>query len=221
MPTGLEIVGSHGIVQVDENYKVPALRHKLTGLTGNFSFAAVRPIVCLAGANPVLLRAVHPDNANPGNFVAVVVASGAFTAYIFDDPIAPGTGNEGFQVWRADGSLVFDSRLLYLRVATQSNLDKVQLGQGGSVVLPGLVGTKTYAMLVTRPGLRIISGGSPSGFGQYHAAAYSFGAMAGAGYAYAVDMQSFTLSVGSAYYDSYNDGTARDGQAIAVDVTGF
>lgn len=66
-------------------------------------------------ANPVALLGSSNSGADwTVNFSAP--AQAPFTVYVFDEPAAP-SGQPGLQVFKADGTLAFDSGLAYLKVS--------------------------------------------------------------------------------------------------------
>ncbi|WP_405126771.1 hypothetical protein [Ralstonia pseudosolanacearum] len=119
MPAGLTVYGEHGFVQITEAYGNLALRQKSTVTPdgsgrGSFTFTGSRPFVCIQSANPVALLGSSNSGADwTVNFSAP--AQAPFTVYVFDEPAAP-SGQPGLQVFKADGSLAFDSGLAYLKV---------------------------------------------------------------------------------------------------------
>lgn len=116
MPAGLQVIGSHGIIQVDENFSNLAYRG-----SGSFSGS-----LTLSGLNfPVL--AFRPGNVQGtsisrivagggGNFTWHFTGSGSGNYWLFDIPEQ--SGSFGLQVFRADGSLAFDSGRRYMKVVS-------------------------------------------------------------------------------------------------------
>jgi len=113
MPQGLQVIGDHGVLQIDELYRNMAKR--ASGTWGTPSLAnAVSAII----ANRTLNTAgVHIGglNISGSTWEWKARTSPISTSYwIFDVPVS--TGNIGLQVFDATGALVFDSINDYLKV---------------------------------------------------------------------------------------------------------
>lgn len=133
MPAGIEIIGDHGSVILDENYSNLALRLKGTatlssigtGPRGNSVDIDVtglglnRPMVAIRCPGPGMVGFGHFSRT--GNRLRFHGTAGqSFTYYVFDTPIMTTTTN-GLKIWNAAGDLVFDSNQKYARVRDVQN----------------------------------------------------------------------------------------------------
>lgn len=117
MPAGLQIVGEHGVLQIDENYRNLSLR-----LRGTDASMSSLLIPAISYTNPLI--AIRTADVG-GGLIYQYSASGAdlsfnvygnaVTYWVFDVPI--NTSNTvGFQVFNSSGQLVFDTKNEYLKV---------------------------------------------------------------------------------------------------------
>lgn len=122
MPEGIQVIGSHGIVQIDSEYRNLAFLSKHT-LTTNLALnvdssqvslaltGRTTPVVAIRSTMPVIVISVFKPNATDWTFT--FIAKGAigtqFDVYVFDVPPAPPTNGSGLQVFTSTGLCAFDS----------------------------------------------------------------------------------------------------------------
>ncbi len=119
MPAGLTVYGDHGFVQITDSYSNLAFRQK-GGVSlgsngrGSYSFNATRPMVCVQSSSPVAL--LSSSNNGTAWTLAFNGSPGAsLTVFVFDEPVPIGS-NFGLQVFKADGTLAFDSNMNYMKI---------------------------------------------------------------------------------------------------------
>lgn len=128
MPTGLQIIGDSGAVQVDESFASLALRGKGSATFATYetdprdsatltvTIAGEYPLLAYRSAFPVALWYVEQSGAN-WIFHLITAKSNAGQSlqwYVFDRPVDIGS-KYGLQVFDASGRLTFDALQKYLR----------------------------------------------------------------------------------------------------------
>lgn len=136
MPVGIQIIGEHGAVQIDETFSCLALRSSgaatlsvgggdlangcsaAVTVTGEFPIIAFRPGV------PVALWYTERSGSTwTFHFIAERANAGqSFAWYVFDRPLNIGS-TYGAQVFDASGRLVFDALQKYVRVQDLKAID--------------------------------------------------------------------------------------------------
>ena len=119
MPVGLQVTGSHGVLQIDETYRNLSLRAK-GAVSGSVSLAsATSPLIAFTTTN-TLGALVNFASISAGTYTwSFRQVPTATNYYVFDVPIAsslPAGQNIGFQVFNASGLTVFDTANEYMRV---------------------------------------------------------------------------------------------------------
>lgn len=113
MPAGLQVHGSHGVLQVDENYRNLCFKSK-----GNISGSGT--VVVNNASFPIV--ALYPT-AGTAIITHVTVSGSTYTFsiegtteyFVFDVPPAFPANGVGLQVWDAAGAPAFDSNLPYMK----------------------------------------------------------------------------------------------------------
>lgn len=132
MPAGMEVYGDHGLLQITDQWCSVGFRGKYDGLflggygqwwgseygRATVDVVAITPIIAVYSSFPVGIRAVYGIGTNTWR-VELNCPSGyagsRCEVFVFDQQVASGT-TSGFQVFRADGSLAFDSGVQYARI---------------------------------------------------------------------------------------------------------
>lgn len=123
MPAGLQVIGDHGVVQIDENYTNYALKY--SGRT----FIANRATLTLNGlVNPILClrtpegRAVFVSSNQSFPDVTYTLITGLDSQigttvewYLFDQTVSADSGT-GLSVYRADGSIAYNTSWKVMKV---------------------------------------------------------------------------------------------------------
>lgn len=123
MPAGFSVIGEHGVIQVDADYKSALLRTKgsvhvpLDGSAdlelGGLSF----PILCARSATPVFWRAVSASNGTfRWRFYAQQGAAANVDWYLFDVGAPWQDISPGVSVYGPDGALVYNSNAKVMRI---------------------------------------------------------------------------------------------------------
>ncbi|GEM_PF-6981959 len=156
MPAGFQAFNTAtGSVQVDENYANLALLTKVTitsAANGNWAATATlsvasptMPVVAVQSAVFVQLFRVYQSGGNWTFVYHAASAGAAINCYVFGKPVAPSGSGAGLQVFDASGSLTFDSRLKYARVAQM--ISGASYASTPAVTLPS---GRTYAAVQCR-----------------------------------------------------------------------
>lgn len=217
MPSGIQVTGSHGLIQIDESHYNLALLAKASFSAGSSIVVsnATRPVVALGAGNPAVPWVVSMN----GSDATIAFKGGPGTAYIFDDPVPQGSG-AGIQVFDASGKCCYDSSHKYMRVVGANSFSANILHPSD----PGIShssGSQTWAVMFSSFGGRIRSNGVNSGMGFWYADVF-----AAAGWVSGNTVRVTALDAGNAqapseFYDSINDGTAKGGSYLLLDVTGY
>lgn len=143
MSYGLQIVGSHGVTQIDENYTNLALiatggasftTASAGGFGGSITLPTVAtPLLAIKSSTPVYMTS---DNAIPNTTYSFFAASaGSLTYYLFDQSTSTNGETWGLQVFNASGAMTYHSSWKILRI--------------------GAIGSTPSGSLSTTPGLPV------------------------------------------------------------------
>jgi hypothetical protein len=158
MPAGLQVFGSHGVLQIDETYKnfvMVASGSKASGAwaaAGVSNFVqvvvtnAVTPLVAFSCANQVGLGYVGISGST-WTFTFLTNNPATMNYWVFDESPSASPGSFGFEVYNAAGARVFHSSQKPLRV----------VGVGAGTYASG----RTYAVIRSDAGYSYTS--TPTG----------------------------------------------------------
>lgn len=127
MPAGLQVIGYHGVVQIDENYTNMGLRHRgqaaLTGLTDLVVTDVDTPLLCIKSPNMAVML-VGATRSGSTITYRLASAAGVIDWYVFDKMRAPpaGSSGAGLQVYTSAGVLAFDSTNPPMRIVGIADL---------------------------------------------------------------------------------------------------
>lgn len=133
MPAGFQVIGDHGVVQIDENYTNMGLRHRgqaaLTGLSDLVVTDVDTPLLCIKSPNMAVMLVGATRSGNTITY-RLSSAAGAIDWYVFDKMRAPpaGSSGAGLQVYTSAGALAFDSTNPPMRIAGITDLASAQQG---------------------------------------------------------------------------------------------
>lgn len=118
MLAGIEIVNDWGTTQITEAYAnfvfIGKYQVPLSSYVGYFSIRATNPILAFRGGRACVTA--FTLNGDMHHFTLRGVDSG-ITVYVFDSPpSAMPKAREGLQVFKADGSLGYDSSFPYMKI---------------------------------------------------------------------------------------------------------
>jgi len=144
MPVGLQVFGSHGIAQIDENYKNLVVVAQGSKASGDWGIAGVSYFVSIPVTNFVTpLIAFKSDNpvglgyssivGSTWTFVFLTNYPGDMSYWVFDQSPSASPGSFGFEVYNAASERVFHSSQKPMRV----------VGVGGGTYASG----RTYAAI--------------------------------------------------------------------------
>lgn len=166
MPAGFQVIGDHGVVQIDENYTNMGLRHRgqaaLTGLSDLVVTDVDTPLLCIKSPNMAVMLV---GATRSGSTITYRLASAAGTIdwYVFDKMRAPpaGSSGAGLQVYTSAGVLAFDSTNPPMRIVGITDLPNAQQGvyppPPGSITAPA----GDYAACLSFSRVRATYGNSP------------------------------------------------------------
>lgn len=151
MAQGLQIIGDHGVVQIDQDYSnlvmIAKGTHSWSAYDGSFTLTlptVATPLLAIRTSTPVW---VYTNNAiGTTSYVFYSSSAGSCTYYLFDKSIAA-TGSHGLQVFKANGELAYHSSWPILRIGNM-----VQVTHGMSVGASTSVGAPyggTWAAVLT------------------------------------------------------------------------
>lgn len=167
MPAGFQVIGDHGVVQIDENYTNLSLRHRgQAALTGLFDLAVPdvdTPLLCLKSPNMAVMLV---GATRSGSTITYRLASAAGTVdwYVFDKMRAPaGSSGAGLQVYTGAGVLTFDSASNPMRLAGLASVPDAPANEAwppapGAITAP--VGD--YAACLSFPRIYLTDGQAPN-----------------------------------------------------------
>ncbi|WCD83007.1 hypothetical protein [Pseudomonas sp. TUM22785] len=120
MLAGIEIVNDWGTTQITEAYANFVLTGKyevaISTYVGYLSVRGTNPILAFRGGGRCCVTAFTLDG-DTHHFTFRCNVSGTVTVYVFDSPSPyQPTGREGLQVFKADGSLGYDSSFPYMKI---------------------------------------------------------------------------------------------------------
>lgn len=127
MPAGIQIFGSHGVLQIDENYKnlvvvaqgsKAALDWASAGVSYNVSIAVpnfVTPLIAFKSDEQVGLG-YSSISGSTWTFFFLTNNPAPMSYWVFDQSPAPSPGSIGFEVYNAAGERVFHSAQKPMRV---------------------------------------------------------------------------------------------------------
>lgn len=128
MPAGFQVIGQHGVVQVDENYYNMVYRTRGSALirnNGRYNSATINyqgeanssPMLCTAYSNVFLW--INSLTKSGDNYTFEIAANGEDNvSYFIFDKVAATPTNAGLEVYNANGGLVFSSNQRPMRVVS-------------------------------------------------------------------------------------------------------
>jgi hypothetical protein len=171
MPAGFSVVGSHGVVQIDENFFNLVFVAKGTvtpsagGSFGVISSATVvvngsTPILCLRSLNgPSLIESV---SVSGNTYTYTIRSAGIFTWYLFDKMPAS-SQSSGLEVRNSSGQVVFNSNYRPMIVQSVGVFPNGAVG-ANTVTISTVAGT--YAVCFNGVGRVETANGVPVGGSQ-------------------------------------------------------
>lgn len=158
MPTGLKVIGSHGVAQIDEtnkNFVVVASGSKSSGDWGVAGVSNFVQIVVTNAVNPVIAFrcteqvALGYTSISGSTWTITLLTNipAALSYWVFDESPATNPGNFGLEIYNAAGQRVYHSEQKPLRV----------VGTGAGTYASG----PTYAVIRPDPGYAYTS--TPTG----------------------------------------------------------
>lgn len=113
MPAGLQIINANNIVQIDQDFQSLEYRAKYSGVGTSVSFTTPGyPNEVLAIRAEDAFFFIKSKIGNTWTIEANV--STTISVWLFSAPTLV-AGNSGFEIYRADGSLVFDGGKTYMK----------------------------------------------------------------------------------------------------------
>lgn len=162
MPVGLQVKNDDGDIQIDENYRNFAVKSTGTAQIDNVSIGGTFPIYTakvtatnctspmLAIRSTASYVSVIGTEVNTSTYTFVIgsnTSSTQFNYWVFDTAVLP-IETIGFEVYNADGELVFSSNSEAMRITT--SYDAGDGGTTGNTLASG----KTYAVIQGANGYR-------------------------------------------------------------------
>ena len=221
MTAGFQVVGSHGLLQIDERYTSLGLRAKGSmSITGPATLVVTdvqTPMLAISAPSaPVLLTGA----VQSGGTVTYTLTSAAATAldwWLFDKmtPPAGGSHGAGLQVYTADGQCAFDSTSPPMRIAGLLRLPDAPANAAWPPTPGALSGPAgAYAACLSHPRVYLTDGQQPNRW-----------------FADGVQTSPTGCTTGQVYYRSHPPGSngfggerymqAQGGLLFLVDVTGL
>lgn len=122
MPAGLQVVGTHGVVQVDQNYFNLVLRAKGTVSTGfqqrfDITYTGTTPMVAFRCLNTTIALQYITKSGSTFTYHYISSNPDTITYYIFDRPPTTAS-NFGLSIWDGSGNLVFSSDYSPMRLVS-------------------------------------------------------------------------------------------------------
>jgi hypothetical protein len=121
MPFGLQVIGSHGVVQIDETYANLALRAQGSLSVPGLSGASVvvsgleMPIICIRNTGGVHVH-ISSDQAVPNVTYTMRSKSATTVQWFVFDKTAPAATGYGLNVYKDDGSLTYSTDWKVMRI---------------------------------------------------------------------------------------------------------
>lgn len=154
MPAGFQVIGSHGFVQIDENFVNFVFKQKgsvavnsYPGTPGTITVTANYPMLCIRSSGYVAIRKA----AVSGNtYTYTLYGSGAETIswYLFD-VVPPVASAAGITVYKADGTVAFSSDYSPMRVVAAGQSASGDILDGGTSVAAPYAGN--FAACLSSP----------------------------------------------------------------------
>lgn len=154
MPAGLQVFNDYGSILIDDTNFNLALRSKDVVTPGPAGppytafvskASTVIPLFAYKVVSTTLPTQMISRTFSAGTTVCRVGSSssgfGDVTFYCFDLPVDPGIAQQGLQVFKADGSLTFDSRLQHPVIAAAVPVPNT------TPIVVNLPAGRTYAMM--------------------------------------------------------------------------
>jgi hypothetical protein len=128
MPVGLQVYGSHGVLQIDENYKNLVVVASGSKVTGDWTFAGgsyyvqitvtnfVTPLIAFKSDEDVGLGYSSISGSN-WTFTFLTNNPAAMSYWVFDQSPSASPGNVGLEVYNNSGERVYHSEQKPMRVA--------------------------------------------------------------------------------------------------------
>ncbi len=172
MTAGFQVVGSHGLLQIDERYTSLGLRAK-----GSMSISGPATVVVTdvqtpmlaisAPSAPVLLGGASQSGSTVTYTLHSGIATTALTWWVFDKmvPSVVGSHGAGLQVFTADGQCAFDSTTPPMRIAGLARMPDAP-GGGAFPPAPGSLSgpAGAYAAFLSHPRVFVGDGGTVNWF---------------------------------------------------------
>lgn len=218
MPAGFQVVGSHGVVQVDQNFINLGLAGKGTVAVpgANASGWMGRATVTVTGTSPILC--LRPTSnyaaifsvARTGNTYTYTIAGtpGNVAWYLFDRMSPGSAGQVGFEVRDANGITTFNSNFAPMIVAAIGQIPHASMTTTPASINTGVA--RTYAACMSE-GRRQTGYIPPAGIANIYIETLNINAT-GASTSYGLAQQ----IPAEVDYDS-----TQAGQILLVDVTGL
>ncbi|MFJ2989944.1 hypothetical protein ACIPF8_18925 [Collimonas sp. NPDC087041] len=163
---GLQVVGSHGVIQVDQNYF--NLQFKQSGwvTTSNvansyveFSVSAINPLIVLKSPDAVATIIATTRSGNTYTYRIAAATATTVYWYLFDSSVPTPSNGYGLRVYNSAGQLTFDSGTRALKI--YSLLSDVSVGSGTTGGKIADLPAGNWGTILTRPRVTGTPGAKP------------------------------------------------------------
>lgn len=163
---GLQVIGDHGVVQIDQNYFNLQFKQSgsvtTSGIANSyveFSVTANHPMIVLK--SPDAVATIIATTRSGNTFTYRIAAAGAVTVYwyLFDSSVVTPSGGWGLQVFNPAGQLTFDSGTRVLKVA--NFFANVSVGSGTTGGKIADLPSGNWGTVLTRPRVTGTPGAKP------------------------------------------------------------